>query len=387
MKLLARLRFLAAVTLLARPARAIDIGPPGEPMTLEVHGFVSQGFILTSGNHWLARSKHGSFEMTEVGLNFTVPVTDRLRVGMQLFARDLGRLGNYSAKMDWFYLDYRFRDWLGFRAGRTKLPFGLYNEFNDIDSGRVPVLLPQSVYPTQNRDFLLAQTGAEVYGRIGVGVVGALDYRAYAGTIFLDLADAPSVQIDRLDVPFVVGGRVLWETPLEGLRLGGSLQSLRLDSRFRVPAAPAAGPIDVEIPATLWVASTEYAWHDLLLAAEYSRWHTRTLTSQPALFPATATTSERAYGMASYRVASWFHPGTYYAVTYPDVAQRTGRDKWQHDVALTLRFDLNTFWLLKLEGHLMHGTAGLSSALNDGAPLTGLERTWGVFLAKTTAYF
>src|SRR5258708_30440695 len=29
--------------------------------------------------------------------------------------------------------------------------------------------------------------------------------------------------------PYVTGGRLLWETPLEGLRIGGSLQALRLD--------------------------------------------------------------------------------------------------------------------------------------------------------------
>ena len=31
---------------------------------------------------------------------------------------------------------YGFADWLGMRAGRVKIPFGLYNEVNDVDSGR-----------------------------------------------------------------------------------------------------------------------------------------------------------------------------------------------------------------------------------------------------------
>ena len=29
----------------------------------------------------------------------------------------------------------------------------------------------------------------------------------------------------------------------------------------------------------------------------------------------------------------------------------------QHDVAATLRFDINSHWLVKLEGHYMTGTA------------------------------
>ena len=79
----------------------------------------------------------------------------------QLFAHDLGPLGNYSPQFDWYYVDYRFFDWLGIRAGKTKLPWGLYNEANDVDAGRVPILLPQSLYPVANRESLFAQTGAE----------------------------------------------------------------------------------------------------------------------------------------------------------------------------------------------------------------------------------
>src|SRR5262249_42705161 len=151
---------------------------------LQAHGFVSQGYILTTDNNYLAKSTHGSFEFAEVGLNFTATLTEKLRAGVQLFARDLGPVGNYSAKADWFYLDYRFADWLGVRAGRTKIPFGLYNDISDIDAARVPILLPQSVYPIQNRDYLLAQTGVELYGRLPTGSAGTLDYRLYGGTIY-----------------------------------------------------------------------------------------------------------------------------------------------------------------------------------------------------------
>src|SRR5688572_13264616 len=147
---------------LAGPVLAQDEPLPDEspapPVPLvEIHGFVSQGFIVTTDNDYLAESERGSFEMAEVGINFTRALTDRLRAGVQLFARDLGDIGDYDATVDWFYLDYRWHDRLGLRAGRVKLPFGLYNDTSDIDAARVPILLPQSVYPTQNRNFLLAQ--------------------------------------------------------------------------------------------------------------------------------------------------------------------------------------------------------------------------------------
>ena len=66
---------------------------------------------------------------------------------------------------------------------------------------------------------------------------------------------------------------------------------------------------------------------------------------------------------------------------------RSGRDAKQHDVALTLRWDVHPNWLVKLEGHYLHGTAALSSSQNDGLDRAELEPDWALFLLKTTAYF
>jgi hypothetical protein len=404
-----------AVSLLALPAAAHAEDADGSsPLGIEVHGFVSQGFIKTTSNNYLAEhSTTGSFEFSEVGINFSKQLTDRMRVGMQLFTHDLGPLGNYRTRFDWFYLDYRFWDFLGVRAGRTKLPFGLYNENNDIDAARVPILLPQSVYPVSNRDFLLAQTGGEVYGIVPLASAGSLEYRLYGGAIFYDTADATST-LSNVRGPYIFGARLMWQTPIEGLQLGASAQRLRLDGDAIFSAAQIgqlqmagqlpsdfSGPLKFQIPATLSVASIEYSAHDLLLATEYSRWWVNLTSSVPS-FSVPETVSERFYLMAAYHVTPWFTPGAYYSVLFPNVDNRKGespaygsppgtpplgRAAYQHDLALTLRYDLNSFWLLKLEGHYMHGTAGLSSALNPNQPLSSLTEDWGVFLVKTTAYF
>ncbi len=379
----------------ASPALAADLGPSDSLASVEVHAFASQGFILTNNNnsYLAADTTHGSFQFSELGVNLTKSLTDRFRVGLQLFAQDLGPTGNYNIKADWFYLDYRFNNWVGVRAGRVKIPFGLYNDSADIDSARVAVLLPQSVYPEENRNYLLAQTGGEVYGYANMHAAGALDYRAYGGTIFLDTTSTtPSpLQIQSFNVPYVVGGRLLWETPLEGLRVGASVQALRLDATIAPTAeSPTARPVaaNVQIPAVLAVGSAEYVAGDLLLAAEYSRWYISENSSNAAIFPASPTvTSERAYAMATYRASRWLQPGVYYSVMFPDVDQRSGRANVQHDVSTTLRFDLNAFWLVKAEAHYMIGTAGLDPTLNGGTPLSALQQSWGVFLLKTTAYF
>ncbi len=369
-------------TVLAAETTLID-----EIRSVDVHGFVSQGFLYSTRNNYLAESRRGSFEFTEVGINFNKQVTERLRFGAQLFSRDLGPIGNYAARFDWFHLDYRFADWLGFRAGRVKLPFGLYNESSDIDAARVPILLPQSLYPTSNRDFLLAQTGVEVYGYRALGKAGALDYRLFAGTIFVDLprANPGPVHLASITNPYLYGARLLWETPLDGLRVGASAERLELRSDVILNGTV---PLELRLPALLWAVSGEYAWQDLLVSAEYSRWHQRLFGSDPTLLAPTAALNERAYLMVSYRVARWLVPGAYYSLIFRDAHHRGDKPAGeQHDIAATLRFDINQYWLIKLEGHYMKGTALLDPQLNGGVPLASLPPRWWLFLAKTTLTF
>ena len=100
------MRFVLAVSALVLfaqgPAGAAELTLPGQLAQLEVHGFISQGFLLTTANDYLAHSSHGSFEFTEIGLNFTLPATDRLALGLQIFSHDLGPIGDYRATLDWY---------------------------------------------------------------------------------------------------------------------------------------------------------------------------------------------------------------------------------------------------------------------------------------------
>jgi hypothetical protein len=376
---------LVVLGLAVRPSYGAEVAVAEAPGAIQVHGFVSQGFIKSTGNDYLTSSKRGSFEFSELGINFTSQLTDKLRFGVQFFAHDLGPIGNYSAKADWYYLDYRWRDWLGLRAGRLKVPFGLYNETSDIDAARATILLPTSVYPPTNRDYFLAQTGFELYGYQPLRGLGAIDYRLYGGTIFLDIPTQRSaaVQIGTLSIPYVGGGRVMWETPIEGLRAGGSFQALKLESSLLV-GATAPMPVGVDIRAYLGLGSIEYAARDLLLAAEYGRSRIYYTTSDPMLYPTPpgAVVSEQSYVSAAYRVRSWLQPSVYYAFRFPDESKRHGRENMLLDGAVALRFDINRYWIVKLEAHYMHGTAVLPANIRATAPAD-----WALFLLKTTAYF
>src|SRR6185295_7708513 len=100
---------VAAMVLLAAGAgpAAAESGEGEEPfLGLEAHGFASQGYLLTTGNEYLVTdSKRGSFQVSEVGLNFSRELTNRLRFGVQFLAQNFGAAGNYTPKVDWFQLD------------------------------------------------------------------------------------------------------------------------------------------------------------------------------------------------------------------------------------------------------------------------------------------
>jgi hypothetical protein len=385
-----RLSLIASLLVLAS-GRAWAVDDEGPASEVEIHGFVSQGAVRTTQNNFLLpKTKRGSLGLTEAAINFTKTLGDRLRLGVQLFGGGFIPTGAYNARMDWFYLDYRFRDWLGIRAGRVKLPFGLYNEFNDVDQARLPILLPQSTYPVTNRNFLLAQTGFELYGYLDFASAGALEYRCYGGTALFDVPTPPgqAFAVRNVDFDYLAGGRLMWEAPVPGLRLGASAQALRIDADIQGTTDPSYNG-HVEVPAVLWMGSLEYAAHDWLVAAEYGRWHSKrnSTVANPALAAQPWTANERYYGMLAYRLSAHLQVGGYYAGYYPDADKRDGRENQQHDLAGTIRIDITSNWLVKLEGHYLKGTAYLNAGLNDNRTLDMLSNQWAMFLLKTTAYF
>lgn len=369
----------ALIVAVAGDARADELSP--EEAAIQFHGFASQGALYTTDNNYLTSTERGSLEFAEAGILLTKQVDDRLRVGFQLFARKLGDNGNFSAKFDWFGLDYRWRDWLGLRLGRNKLPFGLFNDTVDIDAAQPVVFLPHAIYAPTNRDIFLAQTGVELYGFKSLGAAGGLDYRAYFGKIYVPIPETtPGVDIKEFELPYITGARVLWETPIDGLRLGPSVLRGRIDTIFTYAGQPTQS---IRVGATDWAGSIEYQQGRIWLAAEVIRGYARNL--RPVRTK--VGISEGGYAMASYRWSRWLQTTMYYSLEYPNIENRIGRESHTYDGAFALRFDITPHWLLKLEGHAMRGTSALTADLNDDIAPSGLANKWYLFAAKTTVAF
>jgi hypothetical protein len=355
-------------------AAALPRGAHAQEATdLQVHGFVSQGFMVTTDNNYLGHSERGSFEFFEVGLNVSKELGHDVRVGLQVFAQDLGPLGNYEPIIDWAMVDWRINPSVGVRVGRIKLPLGLFNENWDVDIARTPVLLPQSVYGVRFRDVLNAVNGGALYGNLQLGGAGALDWTAYVGTVYVP------PHLGEYDVENVVGGRVLWQSPIDGLRAGGHV----LYSNFHIADEVA----DMRISANYnnWLqlgASAEYVAGPLTVTAEYRKW-TADVDYDPALIEPERYQTDGGYLMAQVQATDRLYFSGYYSMNFEDISDRKNPDDYHKDAALGVRFDLTPEWTVKAEGHYIDGRAELEGRLNPD----GKTRRWGLFMAKTSLAF
>jgi hypothetical protein len=428
--------FVMLVVLLWLPAFNVSAQGIGED--LYIGGFVSQGYLNTSENDYLVpRSVNGTAEFTDAAIFFSANPMDRLRIGVQFIARNFGSSGNGQVRVDWAYGDYRLWDELGFRAGRVKLPFGLYNEGRDVDMLRTSVFLPQSVYNEKVRDLVLAYEGAGAYGSLELDAVGEMEYHVFGGTLNVsdtsigvwkdqtqavgnDAAALLAVANDlengwevgttevvfsesvdpEITFPWVWGGALIWNTPLTGLRLGSSFLNGRFNYRakFRFDVTQPGIDPDTEVSSSVLTDvdktskidnvvtfSAEYTHDDIILAMEYYQ------------DKMDDNHSSGWYGQAGYHFNDLFSVSGCYSESYGDSKDKEGARfvryglpdyyAWLKDTTISLRLDLTDFWLLKLEYHFLNGVEqGGSHSLTQGL-VDPLSENWNMLTAKTTFAF
>ncbi len=410
---------------------------------LYTSGFVSQGFLISSGNHFLVdKSKEGSFELNETGIVVQANPSNQLRVGIQLLARDLGEEGNNQVFVDWAMGDYHWRDYLGIRAGKIKLPLGLYNQGRDIDMLRTSILLPQSVYVEDQRDFVLAQEGISLYGNLPLRGTGYFDYEVYCGTLNVPNpskgfwgnvfdsnglfaaneirrgyatqhgADTATATIqflgsydEKVQFPVVYGGAFTWSPSVPGLRLGTTWFFGEFDMSTRWQYALSVTDSNGTLREfTTQVTfnnefhidqiasfSVEYIWNRFTTAAEYN-----TLVLDQGL--GHANREDGFYAMGSYRINSWLTCGSYYSVFHANSNDRNGNFAteqglpaylaWERDLVFNARVDLSDHWLVKAEYHYLDGVALREDIrIFEDYQKEKLVRYWNALLLKTTVHF
>ncbi len=369
----------------------------------DIHGFISQGYLKTDHNNYLADTEDGSFQFNEMGINFNRQINKRFKIGMQFFARDLGNVGNDEISVDWAFADYRWKDWMGLRAGILKTPLGLYNETRDIDMLRTSILLSDAIYYEGNRDSLNKTKGLSLYGSFLLNKLGMLNYRILEGTRGVDVNSGFSNYIldqftqtfpsnttmELTDIKFdhSRSAELQWFTPLDGLKIAYSILDMEYDvyySFFVNNSHVFDGVSPVEL-VLIKIYSVEYTWQDLIVAAEYLYTTVETGGAFTNRFH-----GEAYYASGCYRLNEWFEFGLRYSEHFSDTDNKDGdgltidHRAWQKDLTLSFRFDINESWACKFEIHDINGTALLLQAENEE---NEIKENWHLYAAKLSFVF
>jgi hypothetical protein len=389
--------FAASGVLAACTASAYDLNL-GKNQTMTFHGFLSQGYLLSSDYNYLGQTTDGgSFKFTEAGLNASFNPLPRTRITAQGFLFNIGEnTGEYDVVLDFASVEYTFNDVLGVRAGRIRRPEGIYNHVQDVDMARTFILLPQGLYDARWRDFYVSMDGGSLFGTIPLSRAGSLSYEGYFGylnpTMNGGMASVlgnnlpPNVRLMSIDSCLQGGGQLWWNTPADGLRIGAAGgYNIGFWAHQRVTINTPGGPVYVypngKEDIMFLHGSIEYCWRSWTFQAEYFTY---------LLYPEvpTATLPQKQvdawYVSTAYRFNKRFEAGAYYTEYCNDTAKRDNSMLCQRDAALALRFDLTDWWIFKVEGHYIRGTGLLQD--NASNPVQTGDGWW-MFAAKTTFSF
>jgi hypothetical protein len=368
-----------------------------------MHGFISQGYMVSDRNNYLANTHKGTFEFNDAAINFSKQFYPNFHIGCQLYSRDIGNVGNNKIEIDWAFADYRLTDSIGFRLGKIKIPHGLYNETRDIDMLRTFIFLPP-VYYDISRSTINAMNGIDIYGNYQVENIGGFEYQILNGAKRIETESGWSRYMERrgmdiidFDTGYTGCGKLTWYPNIEGLRLGvtGIFFDINADAEINMFPLPMpyhiAGP-DLQYKLDkfqVMVKYIEYTFQEIILAAEYMTFRgdliIKTLAPeiQPIVFNIPIKT-DAFYMSMTYRLTDFFEMGGYYAVFWPDSSDKNGKTflqnylAWHQETAICLRFDITEYLTFKTEAHLIEGGALMMPQDNP----EGVERRTALFLLK-----
>ncbi|MFQ5587788.1 MAG: hypothetical protein ACE5F7_03020 [Nitrospiria bacterium] len=359
------------------------------PENTQFHGFASQGFILTSDNHFFGDSEKGSFRFSELGLNTSIQFTPDFQFSAQVLSRQAGEGDEGDPRLDYGLLDYRWissdRRGLGFRLGRIKNPLGFYNDTRDVAFTRPSILLPQSIYFDRTRNLALSADGAGVY----------FEYRTDAGNFFYELeVGYPEVDDEETKLAFIDKlpgsldnhlsyiSRLIFEKDGGKVRLG--LSGAIVNIRYQ-PAPPFTSRGDIRFRPVIF--SAQYNAERWSLTSEYALRYTKHRNVGGI---SDSLMGESIYFQGTYRMTQQFEALLRYDLAFQDRNDRNGKEfesttpsgkpahtQFAKDATVGLLWSITPVWMTRIEYHYVDGTAWLPLLDNPAPSMT--KRYWDMF--------
>lgn len=375
------------------------------------NGIVTQGLFHTDHYNVYGKSNNDiSLDFTEVSLNASYSLPNALRLSGQLVYRHAGA-GFDNLNLDYLFLDKQiwhgntFRG--GFRIGRIKNIFGLYNDTRDIAFTRPSIYLPHSIYQDLTlRDTLLLSDGASIYLRriftnhsvsfeIGGGDMYDENISNLSGTYPYNIIPMEfdgdtnlfsralfSSNDDRLKI-------ALSNTLITGINSKPIFDSDYYQSLFglQIEATSANNAISLEYIFGKWIISAEYATEKI------------TLKTDPASFEFLLDETElrsKGYNLQIVRIlnskVSLFSRFDYFCLDTSDCRGQQFEEKdrgvahsaFAKDYGIGIRWKPTFNMLINFEYHYIDGTGWLSSIENPTLPINN-QRYWNL-IAATISY-
>lgn len=379
--------------------------PIGAQKVVNIHGFVSQGFLLSKNYNYISdHSRDGSWEMREIGLNFQKEVGNRFRVGLQLLSRDVGIYGENRIELDWAYGNVRIVNPLQISIGRNKLELGFYSTIQDFDFLTPFAIMPSVFYDKGLRSVSSAIDGIKIYGTINLGKKGNLLYNGQLGD--LDIGPNSDLWIygptlglmgnPEGDIGLVSCINLQYESPIEGLKLNFTLFHMK-DFIIRNFQHAHLGTVTNTEQTTWLFGGIQYQHYFFDAVFEYrhvGKDINRELHDLHISQNGARAANQGGYAGLLFKPSSFLHFGGYYQLYWHETNRanlKTSKNtinslnNINRDGALTLGFNINSDLVIKLEGHMVYGTAKVSKFMNPNNPFT--DKYWQYGVAKVTYNF
>ena len=253
---------LAGLVLFPAPAASMQ-------ESIQIHGFGGWAYGHTDGNKCAVGKENGTYNNSYFALNVSAFPYEKFSANVQTLWRTSDE--GLEMEFDYAFAEWAFFKWLKLRIGKVKSPFGLYTEIFDVGTLRPFYLLPRAVYGSPGM-VTKSYYGAGLTGSYRVGPGWRIHYDLYGGQLHLQDYSVTGLEEDaRIGVLMVfedmIGGRVMVDAPLEGLRFGGSLYNGQGEVSFDDPYL--AGFASFSGRYNTYNASAEYATDCISVRAEY----------------------------------------------------------------------------------------------------------------------
>lgn len=344
-----------------------------------VHGFLSQGVANNSDSNFISNERGITFDLTEVGLNFSYQYAPSIRFAGQASYLNGGNRYDEGVNLDYLLVDWNFyssdTSQGHFYAGRIKNYHRLYSSTRDVPVSRPSIILPQSVYLDSARDLDIGGDGVAFSYSYSTEPLGQLDFKiSSAPTQFTldevrnligDFVEGDITQEEDLQASFY------WSPNSIPFTIGIAI----IDSFFEYNSTESDVLIDGELDLMRYYINFEYFSEKWTLSSELVQ-EEFTVSGLFANEFETSSVGQGGFIQAQYRPNDRLKMLMRYERYYGDKNDRNGEQAFidsggtipaffgfQHDFTLGVSYELSANVRFDIEHHWITGTARLTPLL------------------------